>query len=416
MSSFIALSGLNAAQAELKTTSNNIANVNTTGFRGSRTEFTDLFTRSPYITSRTSSGSGVRVDNVRQSFGQGAVTQTADTLDLAIQGRGFFTVSDAAENGNLSYTRAGAFGVDADGYIVNARGAFLQGYPTNHDGSLLNQMEIGQIQVPTSYGTATQTSVVDLQVNLQFGAAGHGNQAAVPPAATFDPDDDTTYASMAPVNVYDDEGEAVPGAVYFVRTQDPTGAVPETEYEVRMVVNGQTMTATPSTITFDDEGNPTTPFSTMSFSGSTWNMDLNLDDTEMSNESFQVMSSAHNGDRPRGLAGLEIGDDGSIWASYAGDTSIALGQLAIAAFNNVQGLKNQGDASFAATNDSGEVQFGVATLDGMGSIESGALELSNVDLTSELVDLITAQRNYQASAKALETSSSMAQTIMNIRS
>ncbi|MEC7964399.1 MAG: flagellar hook-basal body complex protein, partial [Pseudomonadota bacterium] len=176
------------------------------------------------------------------------------------------------------------------------------------------------------------------------------------------------------------------------------------------------MTATPSTITFDDEGNPTTPFSTMSFSGSTWNMDLNLDDTTMSNESFQVMSSAHNGDRPRGLAGLEIGDDGSIWASYAGDTSIALGQLAIAAFNNVQGLKNQGDASFAATNDSGDVQFGVATLDGMGSIESGALELSNVDLTSELVDLITAQRNYQASAKALETSSSMAQTIMNIRS
>lgn len=415
MSSFIALSGLNAAQAELTTTSNNIANVNTTGFRASRTEFSDLFTRSPYATSRTSSGSGVRVQNIRASFSQGAVSQTADTLDLAIQGQGFFTVSDAVQNGNVSYTRSGAFGVDADGFIVNAGGGYLQGYPTNTDGTINDQLNIGRIQVPASYGDAIQTDTVDLQVNLQFGTAGHGNQAAVPSVVAFDPTDDTTYASMAPINVLDDQGEAVQAAVYFVRTADPTGAAPETSYNVRMVIDGETMTATPGSVSFDSEGNPTVPFSTMSFSGTNWNMDLNLDDTQMSNDSFEVMSSAHNGDRPRGLSGLEVGDDGLLWASYAGDLGIALGQVAIGTFNNVQGLKNLGDASFAPTNESGAVEYGVAGSDGMGNIESGALELSNVDLTSELVDLITAQRNYQASAKALETSSSMAQTIMNIR-
>ena len=415
MSSFIALSGLNAAQADLTTTSNNIANVNTTGFRASRTEFSDLFTRSPYVTSRTSSGSGVRVQNIRQSFSQGAVAQTSDTLDLAIQGQGFFTVSDAVQNGNLSYTRAGAFGVDAEGYIVNANGGFLQGFPTNTDGSLYDQTTIDRIHVPGTYGTATQTSTVDLNVNLQFGTDGHGSQDAVPPTGTFDPADDTTYASMAPVNVLDGDGNATPAAVYFIRSQDPTGADPTTSYDVRMVIDGETMTATPDTINFDDEGNPTTAFSTMSFSGTNWTMDLNLDDTSMSNDSFEVMSSASDGDRPRGLSGLEIGNDGLIWASYAGDLGIALGQLSIGTFSNVQGLKNLGDASFAPTNDSGDVEYGKAGSDGLGNIESGALELSNVDLTSELVDLITAQRNYQASAKALETSASMAQTVMNIR-
>ncbi|MCG7492790.1 flagellar hook protein FlgE [Thalassobius sp. Cn5-15] len=415
MSSFIALSGLNAAQADLTATSNNIANVNTGGFRASRTEFSDLFTRSPYAASRTAMGSGVRVQNVRQSFSQGAVSQTADTLDLAIQGQGFFTVSDAVQNGNMSYTRAGAFGVDQNGYIVNAGGGFLQGFPTNMDGSIRDQTDIGRIRVPSTYGEATQTTIVDLQVNLQFGSEGHGNQAAVPSALAFDPTDDTTYASTAPINVMDDEGNPVNAAVYFVRTADPTLAAPTTSYEVRMVIDGETMTASPASITFDDEGNPSAPFSTMNFSGTNWNMALNLDDTEMSNQSFSVESSAHNGDRPRGLSGLEIGDDGLLWASYAGDRAIALGQLAIGNFSNLQGLKSLGDASYAATNASGDVVYGAAGSDGLGNIESGALELSNVSLTSELVDLITAQRNYQASAKALETSSSMAQTIMNIR-
>lgn len=415
MTSFIALSGLNAAQAELSTTSNNIANVNTLGFRASRAEFSDLFTRSPYVTSRTSSGSGVRVQNIRQSFNQGAVSQTSDTLDLTIQGQGFFTISDAVQNGNLSYTRAGAFGVDENNYLVNSGGGFLQGFPTNVDGSLSNQMEIDRIQVPKTQGDPVQTTQVDLAVSLQFGAAGLGSQDAVPPTGAFDPNDSTTYANMAPINVLNAEGNAVPAAVYFIRNQDPSGADPTTTYEMRMVVDGETMTATPDEINFDSEGNPTTPIASMAFSGSSWNLNLDLAETTMTNESFHVESSAHDGQKPRGLSGLEIGDDGLIWASYAGDLSIALGQLAIGNFSNVQGLKNLGQASFAPTNESGDVEYGVAGSDGMGNIESGALELSNVDLTSELVDLITAQRNYQASAKALETSSSMSQTIMNIR-
>ena len=415
MSSFISLSGLNAAQADLTTTSNNIANVNTTGFRSSRTEFSDMFTRSPYVTSRTASGSGVRVQNIRQSFTQGAVAQTAETLDLTLQGQGFFTVSDAVQNGNVSYTRAGAFGVDAEGYMVNAGGGFLQSYPTNADGSVNDQLTLQRVQVSPTYGDAVQTSAVDLAVSLQFGADGAGAQDAVPPSNAFDPSDETTYAAMAPINVLNDEAEPVPANVFFIRTVDPTAATPTTTYEMRMVIDDEVMTSPTGSVVFDEEGNPSAPFTPMTFTGTNWTMDLDMTDSTMHDEAFRVDSSAHNGERPRGLSGLEVGDDGLIWASYAGDLGIALGQLAIANFPNVQGLKNLGDASYSPTNDSGDVVNGVAGSDGLGNIESGALELSNVDLTSELVDLITAQRNYQASAKALETSASMAQTIMNIR-
>lgn len=415
MTSFIALSGLNAAQADLTTTSNNIANVNTTGFRSSRTEFSDLFTRSPYVNARSASGSGVRVQTIRQSFTQGAVSQTQDTLDMALQGQGFFTISDASDSGGLSYTRAGAFAVDAEGYLTNSAGGYLQGNPTNFDGSITDQLALSRIQIPNTYGEATATTAVDLQVRLQFGADGAGNQDAVPPSAAFDQNDDTTYAMMAPVNVLNDQAEPIAASVYFIRTADPTGTAPTTTYEMRMVIDDEVMTATGAEITFDSEGNPTADIASMTFSGTNYTMALDLTDTTMSDEAFRIESSAHNGERPRGLSGLEIGDDGMIWASYAGDLGIALGQLAIANFPNVQGLKNLGDASFAPTNESGDVVYGQAGSDGLGNIESGALELSNVDLTSELVDLITAQRNYQASAKALETSASMAQTIMNIR-
>ncbi|WP_323784519.1 flagellar hook protein FlgE [Thalassovita sp.] len=419
MTSSIALSGLNAAQADLSTTSNNIANTSTYGFHASRTEFADLFTRSPYANSGTESGSGVRVNSVRQSFTQGAVNQTANTLDLALRGQGFFAVSEGAENGDVSYTRAGAFGVNADNYLVNASGGFVQGYPSNADGSISNEIDIQSIRIPSENGEPSATTAVDLAVNLPFGDAGFGNQDAVPPTNAFDPSDDTTFAASAAVNVWNDEGEAVPAQVYFIQNQSPTAADPSTTYETRMVVGGEvltTATTAESEINFDEYGTPSTPISSMAFSSTSWSLNLDMTDTGMSDESFEVMTSAHDGQRPSGLSGLEIAEDGVVWASYAGQGSIPLGQLAVVNFPNVQGLRQLGDASYAATVDSGDAISGRAATNGMGKIESGSLEMSNVDLTSELVNLITAQRNYQASAKALETSNSVTQTIMNIRS
>ncbi|MDX1780297.1 MAG: flagellar hook protein FlgE [Thalassovita sp.] len=418
MTSSIALSGLNAAQADLKTTSNNIANTNTYGFHASRTEFADLFTRSPYSSSGTESGSGVRVHAVRQSFSQGAVTQTANTLDLALQGGGFFVLSDAVSEGNMSFTRAGAFGVDSEGYLVNASGGYLQGYPTNADGSLSSALELNNMQVPPTTGEPKATTAVDLAVNLPFGAEGAGNQDAVPPANAFDPADGTTFAASAAVNVWNEYGDAVPARVYFIQIQEPTAADPSTTYEMRMEVDGEVLTtAAPADaqINFDEYGTPTATIAPMAFSSTSWNLSLDLTDTEMSSDSFEVMTSAHDGERPRGLSGLEVADDGVVWASYAGNESISLGQLAVANFSNVQGLKQLGEASYSQTVASGDVRLGQAGADGFGKIEAGALEQSNVDLTAELVNLITAQRNYQASAKALETSNAVTQTIMNIR-
>ncbi|MYM53720.1 flagellar hook protein FlgE [Thalassovita mangrovi] len=418
MTSSISLSGLNAAQADLRTTSNNIANANTYGFHASRTEFADLFTRSAFSASGTESGSGVRVHTVRQSFSQGPVNQTSNTLDLALQGQGFFAVSDAVTDGNLTYTRAGAFGVDAEGYIVNASGGYLQGYPTNADGSIATSLELQQMRIPSTVGDPQATTAVDLSVNLPFGAEGVGNQDAVPPTNAFDPADDTSYAFSADVNVWNNDGEAMPAKVFFIQVQEPTAGDPSTTYEMRMEVDGEVLTTTPATaaqINFDEYGTPTSTIAPMDFSSTSWNLSLDLTDTEMSDDTYQVLSSAHDGERPRGLSGLEVGDDGVVWASYAGNQAISLGQLAIANFPNSQGLKQLGESSYAQTVESGDALMGQAGSDGFGKVDSGALEMSNVDLTSELVNLITAQRNYQASAKALETSNSVTQTIMNIR-
>ncbi len=268
MTSSIALSGLNAAQADLRTTSNNIANTNTYGFHASRTEFADLFTRSAYAASGTESGSGVRVHTVRQSFKQGPVNQTANTLDLALRGQGFFTISDAVSDGNLSYTRAGAFGVDSEGYLVNASGGYLQGYPTNSDGSISNELSLQRMRIPPTNGEPKATTAVDLSVNLPFGAEGAGNQDAVPPSNAFDPADDTTFAAEAAVNVWNDLGEAVPAKVFFIQVQEPTAADPSTIYEMRMEVDGEVLTTTPATaaqINFDEYGTLTTAIAPMRF-------------------------------------------------------------------------------------------------------------------------------------------------------
>ncbi len=418
MTSSISLSGLNAAQADLRTTSNNIANANTYGFHASRTEFADLFTRSAFSASGSQSGSGVRVHTVRQSFSQGPVNQTSNTLDLALQGQGFFVVSDAVTDGNTTYTRAGAFGVDSEGYIVNASGGYLQGYPTNADGSIATSLELQQMQIPSTVGDPRATTAVDMSVNLPFGAEGIGNQDAVPPTNAFDPADDTSYAFASDVNVWNDQGVAMPAKVFFIQVQEPTAGDPSTTYEMRMEVDGEVLTTTPATaaqINFDEYGTPTSAIAPMDFSSTSWNLSLDLTDTSMSDNTYQVLSSAHDGERPRGLSGLEVGDDGVVWASYAGNQAISLGQLVVATFPNMQGLRQQGEASYAQTVESGDALMGQAGSDGFGKVDSGALEMSNVDLTSELVNLITAQRNYQASAKALETSNATTQTIMNIR-
>ncbi|TCP61349.1 flagellar hook protein FlgE [Rhodovulum bhavnagarense] len=409
MSMSIALMGLNAAQAAINNTSNNIANAGTIGYRGGRTEFGDIFTSSPYAPTNTQSGNGTELLGVRRSFQQGALSSTGNTLDLAIQGSGFFTLQNG--EGDMSYTRAGAFGLDAGGHIVNSSGDMLMTLPVAQNGAGLGGAapQLSALQVPMYSGTSEATASVEMAVNLASGDA----LSATP----FSPSDPASYASSTPIEMFDGDGQPMDATVYFALTQVPGATAPETLYTPYVVVDGTTLVdPAGQTLGFDADGAQLTPSAPLNLTlpdGAAFTLDLG--GSTLGAGGFAVTRYAHDGETSEMLTGLEVDADGVIWASYGDQQAKALGMVAMANFNNPEGLRPIGSAAFSATSDSGAALFGGANSKGMGSLRSAALESSNIDLTQQMVDLITSQRNYQASAKALETSSSLAQTIINMR-
>jgi flagellar hook protein FlgE len=416
MSMLTALSGLNAAQADISATSNNIANVGTVGFHRSRAAFADIYTSSPFSNPATQIGTGVRVSGIERSLAQGSVTTTMNTLDLALQGPGFFRLQTEAAGGQAVYTRAGAFGIDAAGQVVNAAGHHLAVYPTAETGAPLTLQATRGLTVPMTRGEPTATTRLDITLRLPGGAAGQGGQAAVPPAA-FDPADAATYAHAAPVNLIDATGQPRAAMVYLVQTDQPDPADPATRYEMRLVVDGAE--AAPAggaapVLTFDADG-ALVAGADAAFTAAGAPLALNLAGSTLGGPAFRVADMRGNGTLPSALSGLEVDQTGVVWASYGGTEAIALGKIAVANFPNPGALRSLGDSAYAVTRESGQPVFGEAMVAGFGQIRSGALEQANVNLTEELVNLITAQRNYQASAKALETNQALSQTIMNMR-
>ncbi len=417
MSFLTALSGLNAAQADISATSNNIANVGTVGFHGSRAAFADIYTTSPLSNPATQIGSGTRVTGIERSFAQGSVVITANTLDLALQGPGFFRLQTEAAGGQAVYTRAGAFGINASGQVVNSAGHHLAIYPTAENGAPLSLQATRALTVPMMRGEPVATSRVDARLHFPGGAGGQGSQGAVP-AAPFDAADPATYAFATPVNLIDAQGQPREAMVYFVQSDVPDVDDPATRYEMRLVVDGAESLpegGMPPVMEFDADGALADGSGMGVFSSFGAPLTLDLSGSTLGGASFGVRSMESDGDVPRALSGLEVDQTGVVWASYGGTEAIALGKIAVATFTNPGGLRGLGDSSYAQTRESGVATFGEAMVDGFGQIRSGALEQANVNLTEELVNLITAQRNYQASAKALETNQALAQTIMNIR-
>lgn len=422
MSMNTALSGLSAAQTDIAATSHNIANVATIGFRGSRAEFADIFNQSPYTVSRTTTGTGTQVTRIAQDFGQGSIVGTGNRLDLAIEGPGFFALRPQANpRGGAPetlYSRAGAFSMSADGRIVNASGQQLLGWPVASDGGGLSETVnmAGPLQIPLLMGEPRATSAVALEVRLPSDPQMGGAQGAVPPAA-FDPADAATWAHRTPVPLSDAEGRAIAGEAYFVRMSNPTAGTPETSYRMHLVVAGAVLAPqdAAATLTFDAEGQPLAGTRPFAFAGETGPIALDLARSRLTDAPFEVRSASHDGQARTQLTTLDIDNEGTIFASYGSDNRIAQGKLALVNFANPGGLRVMGGAAFAATAESGAALAGSPGDAGFGSLRSGALEKANVDLTEELVNLITAQRNYQASAKAMETSSGMMQTILNLR-
>lgn len=532
----IALSGLNASTAELNVIANNVANSSTTGYKKSRAEFADIFASSSLGTTANAIGAGVKVSSISQQFTQGNVGFTDNNLDIAISGQGFFTMDD---NGVRVYSRAGGFGVDREGYVVNSQAQKLIAYQANSTGGITGATgtlrldtsdiapgatsnilmglnldasdDIPLANVTTSnvilggtqtldtttspvttaafdmvdsYGNATvgntvrwtysgagnvwnaelreggnptappTTALVDIGTTqsvtftwppnnntptvsmmmdtsgLSQNTGGGSNISAVANGAVqggFTVNDTSSYNSSTSLTIYDSLGADHLGTAYFRKTGTPN------VWEMHTYVDGVNVSG-PDILTFSTIGELqsivpgtgatatnsllTTPaFTPTNTGGLPEPMQLTFDLSKVNQfgSNFTVNSLVQDGYATGRLSGVDISDVGVITARFTNGQSRTLGQIALARFPNDQGLRQLGDTSWAETYDSGAPLIGSPGSGSLGLISSGALEGSNVDLTEQLVGMITAQRNFQANAQVITTADTITQTIINIR-
>lgn len=406
MSFNIALSGLNAASADLSVTANNVANANTTGFKQSRAEFADFFPVSSTGLAGNAIGAGARLDRVAQQFTQAAVNFTNNSLDLAVSGEGFFTLSD---NGSLAYSRAGAFGTDRNGYVVNASGQNLQVFPPVSGGTAFDTARLTDLRLSTADNPPAQTTTIEASYNLPA-------DATVPATAVFDPTDPTSFNHTTSVTVYDSLGASHSASLYFIKTANPG------EWDVQAQIDGanvgaaqQLVYSSTGTLTTPASGDITLPATPTTNGSQPLTFTIDLSASTQYGERFGVSRLTQDGYTTGRLAGIEVGDGGVVQARYTNGQSAALGQIALATFPNNQGLQQLGDTVWAESFNSGAAIRGAAGSSNFGEVQSGALEASNVDLTAQLVNMITAQRNFQANAQMISTTDQVTQTIINIR-
>lgn len=431
MSFNIALSGINAAQKDLDVTANNISNVNSIGFKESRAEFSDLYANSIFTNSKTQVGSGVQTAAVSQQFHQGSLQFTENSLDMAINGSGFFVVANDQTTEERSFTRAGAFRLNDEGYITNSQGDYLQTYETKDDGTPvgLGLTSTKAMRIPEKDGESKPTSEVKIGFNLPVKAD------ALDPD-DFDPTDSKTYTSSTSTTIYDSMGDSHTMTQYFVK--DKAGAEaepPKNEWKMFVFVDGQDAfqerkddpadqgAYVGKTLTFDNTGkleNPPAEFPTEELgftngSNSQQVINVKVPSATLNSGPFEVTETRQDGSTVGRLTKVNVGPDGLIEAVYNNRTVRNLGIVAMARFPNEQGLEQIGDTQWRQSVASGEAVTGQPNTGVFGKVRVAALENSNTDLTSQLVDLITAQRNFQANSRALETNSTLMQTILQIR-
>lgn len=421
MSFDTAISGINAATSDLGVIGNNIANSSTTGFKTSRAEFADVYATSLLGAGANAVGKGVSLSGVTQEFTQGNISFTDNALDLAINGNGFFRLSD---NGAAAYTRAGNFQVDRDGFIVTNQNQRLQAFQIGNTGEINGQ--IGDLQIDSSLIDPEPTSQVSITANLDSRAVtptipfgGPHDAFAVPPVV---PDPESFNATTS-VTVYDGLGNSHVMSLYFVK-----GAAPN-EWAVHSTIDGVT-TSGPDALNFQDNGkfDPTTLPIDLGITGWTplneagvptgaapQDFTVALSDLSQFGADFAVSDANQNGFTTGQLFGLDIDDTGVVFSRYTNGQARALGQVAIAGFSNPNGLQPLGDTTWAETFSSGTATLGEPGTSGLGVLQSGALEGSNVDITEQLVNMIVAQRNFQANAQVIQTQDTITQTVINLR-
>ncbi len=425
------LSGLNAASRNLDVIGHNIANANTTGMKAGRAEFAELYAASIGASGGSSGGIGVEVAAVSQLFTQGNISITGNDLDLAINGNGFFNVTQT--NGDVAYTRSGAFKLDKEGFLVTNSGAKLNGFQVDEaTGTVLRGALPTPLQLPTAKGLPAQLTE-NILAGLNLDARAEIAEETVPPVApatvgTFEPPIETYGTSVV---VYDTQGVGVPVNLYFVKSA-------LNEWDVYAKADGAETTQL-GTIAFDEKGQidptsltslvpiqvPTTslPPTTPATPGppptpavlATFDVALNLEEVTQFGTRFSVYQLEQDGYAPGELTGLTIEENGELLARYSNGESVLSGQLALSTFRNLQGLQPQSGGYWLRTLESGEPVTSAPRDPGFGTVRQGALEESNVDITAELVNMITAQRSYQANAQTIKTQDQVLSTLVNLR-
>ena len=348
-------------------------------------------------------GTGVQLANVRQEFTQGNVEITQRQLDLAISGNGFFIMSDGGSN---LYSRVGAFGLNNEGFVENSVGERLQIYPVLSDGSF-NTGALSDLQITSTVNPPVPTSNIGMSVNLPA-------DAQVPALGPFDPTNPATYNHSTSTIAYDSLGVAHTVSFYYERTAG--GWDVHTTVDNNSVGAGQPVTfGSDGTLTSPANGLLTLPAYDPGNGANPLNLELNVSTATQFGSSFAVNDLAPDGNAEGRLRAIEIAQSGVVQARYSNGQSDPLGKIAVAIFSNPEGLQKASDTSFSETFSSGNALRGEATESNFGLIQSGALESSNVDLTEQLVNMITAQRFFQANAEVISTMDQVTQTVINIR-
>lgn len=426
MSTFsIGLSGLNASSQNLNGISQNIANSSTAGFKSLSTTFAANYSGSQ--------ASGVEVSSSTQSFDdEGDLTATSDNLDVAISGKGFFILDDGT--GSNVYARSGDFHLDNNNNLVAINGMNVQGYGIDSAGNI-NSGSMSNLKITNTSIPAKATSAVDITANL--------NSSATAITSTFDPTNSATYNYSQQSTVYDSLGESHTLTTYYVKTGD-------NQWSLHYAIDGNTLTSTSTstdssgntttttstktdTLTFDSNGvlasvNGTTASATSSLSISSslsngasaldlkinlWDSDSNSAAITQYSSSFTNTSSA-DGYSSGNFTSAYFDKDGYLWAKYDNGQTLKQGQLVMASFTNPDGLEAASGTIWTATSDSGSPVLGTTGIGSLGTLTVGSYEGSNVDISSQLVSLMSAQQNYQANAKVISTASDLSSVLFNM--
>ena len=419
------LSGLKAASTSLDVIGNNIANASTVGFKQAQAQFADIYSMTMHTASANQVGIGVSVMRVQQQFTQGNVTPSANALDLAINGNGFFRFED--ELGSILYSRNGQLELTKDGNLINGAGHKLTGFLVGPNG----QIAAGApqvIELPTTYIDPKITTKVTSVLNLDSREA----PASVTP---FDPADPLSYNHATAIDVYDSLGNMHVLQTFYVKTSPGLGMPGNGTWDVYCYTDGQLInysvpphetvpgTVDPiGTLVFDDHGRPvgTQEFTNLAIPGIngaavTYPIVLDYSGTTQYGSTFAVNDNQQDGYASGRLVGFSVDPYGNVLGRYSNGEAQVLAQICLVAFRNPNGLNPIGDNEWVETLESGAPIIGSPLTASLGQINDYAVEESNVDLTEELVEMIVAQRVYQANAQTIKTQDQILQTLVSMR-